>query len=494
MSRKRSQRDRAHRGNGARSAGSRRKPTTSRPRWPLIVGGILVLGVCFVVYLTRSPSFPPVRPTDPGNASPKLLAAIEDFVAQVAARPHSAESHGDLGLLYAENGFQHEAVACFQNAEWLDGENLVWPFHRAMSMREIGERASAAALLKSLADRAGAFAAINYELGVSYTESGDFNQAAVQFERASKRVPNAPEPLVALADVLNRMDRHEKARDISRSALKLDPDYSAAHHQLGLALRGVGDRDGALRELQLGVSAEPRSMSDPLSARAADLGISRSGRIARAVSAFRQGNLAGAETMLKQLFDEYPEDVAVLNNYAAILIESKRYDPALEILNNIVRIDDKTFGPHINLSHCCLKLGRNVDAVVHARNAVSRGGNVSHSHVALGDALLSAEDVNGALRAYERALELSPDNVRLLLVMGGLCRQNGRLDLAIQYFMSAAEKSPDSFAAHANLCTLALDTGAIESAFQAFSRAEAIDPDHPRTAELRQRLQVVQRQ
>lgn len=494
MSKNRKQRHCAQQSVRARSGASRRKGTTRR-RVPSWIGVLVVIsaGVGVVVY-SRTPSFDPVLPADPTKASPRLRAAIDDLVAHVAARSDAAASHGDLGLLYSENGFHQEAITCFEQAEVLDKGNLVWPFRRAMAMQQTGATKEAAALLGELAKRPGAFPAIYFELGVARAGEGDLDGAVLHFEKSAELASNRPEPLVALADIFNRKNRYEKARNLSEQALRLDPEYVVAHYQLGMALRGVGDRDAARRELQLGLGADTRSLPDPLSERSTELGISRNGRIGRAIRLCDQGDLKGAEAILKKLAIEYPDDIAVMNNLAAALIQQKRHEDAMTILKEIVASDDRLFGPFINLSFCSLQIGRNSDAIVYAREAVARGTHVSQCHVALGDALSVARDIDGALNSYSRARELAPDNANILVAMGRLCRQAGRFEESMQYLEDAATRQPNLFAAHVNLCAVALDQGAIETAVRAFSRADALAPDDPQTAALRQRLQMVNRQ
>ncbi|MCB9853508.1 MAG: tetratricopeptide repeat protein [Phycisphaerales bacterium] len=416
------------------------------------------------------------------------------MIANVAAHSGEASAHGDLGLLYSENGFHQEAIACFEHAESLDSGNLVWPFRRAMAMRQIGETGEATALLAELAMRAEAFPAIYFELGVARAGDGDLEGAAVAFEKAAAQSPNRPEPLVALADIFNRQSRFEKARTVSEKALKLDPQYVVAHYQLGLALRGAGDRDAAKRELQLGLGAETRSLPDPLSERSIELGISRIGRLGRAVRLCDRGDLAGSEAILRKLAVDYPDDVAVLNNLAAVLIDSKRHEDAMKILKEVVASDDRLFGPFINMSFCSIQLHQYADAIVYAREAVARGSHVSQCHIALGDALSVAKDIDGALASYQRAHELAPANAQVLVAMGRLCGKVNRFDESIRYLQDAVALQPDLFVAHVNLCAVALQHGAIDTAVRAFARADALGPDDPQTAALRQRLQMVQRQ
>lgn len=494
MSRKQLQRGRAQKGKRARtkSAACAKPP---RSRWPFVTGLAVVVALAGAAnYLLQPPSFGPVVAADSSGFTPRLRTAVDNFVARVEADPSSAAAHGDLGLFYAENGYYREAAVCFEHAEAIDSDNLAWPFHRAMALREAGDTDASTAILTSLANDAGAFAAIFFEYGNALADQGSLDEAYAEFSKAADLATRRPEPLVALADVCNRQSRYEKARDLSRRALDIDPDGTAARYQLGLALRGLGDRDGAKRELQLGLGAKRRALPDPLSGRAAELGISRGSRITRAISLSERGDLPGAERMLRELADEYPKDVAILNNLAAVLIQMKRHDDAMAILNTVVKIDDRPFGPYINLSHCCLQLGRYSDAIDYARSAVSRGTHVSQCYIALGDALLMSQDTDGAIEAYERAHELAPGNVRVLLVLGTLNRKAGRLDQALRYLKDAASMQPDSFVVHANLCTVALDAGDIDIAVRAFAKAEALKHDHPLIDELRKRLQLAQRQ
>ena len=58
-----------------------------------------------------------------------------------------------------------------------------------------------------------------------------------------------------------RRDDLPRAADALRDAIQIDPGHAAPHYLLGAVLARAGDHDGALRELSLGLAADPRLLN-----------------------------------------------------------------------------------------------------------------------------------------------------------------------------------------------------------------------------------------
>jgi tetratricopeptide (TPR) repeat protein len=81
-----------------------------------------------------------------------------------------------------------------------------------------------------------------------------------------------------------------------------------------------------------------------------------------------------------------------------------------------------------------------------------------------GDKLYNHGDVNGAIREYEKALVLDPDNINVLNSLG-VCRANlGQLEQAIESFLRVLTLTPDDFIASFNLGFAYVRLGMVEKA------------------------------
>lgn len=137
-------------------------------------------------------------------------------------------------------------------AGWLlASAGLAWAADVNPAVRDIeqqyrrGETTQALQRLNSaLAARPGD-AALRFLHGVLLAEGGQASQASAVFERLTQEFPDLPEPHNNLAVLQAAGGQLDAARVSLETALQLDPQYRAAHENLGdvyvrLALRAYG--------------------------------------------------------------------------------------------------------------------------------------------------------------------------------------------------------------------------------------------------------------
>jgi tetratricopeptide (TPR) repeat protein len=94
-----------------------------------------------------------------------------------------------------------------------------------------------------------------------------------------------------------------------------------------------------------------------------------------------------------------------------------------------------------------------------------------------GVGLYRGQDVAGAIRRYEAALELVPDHFDALNNLGVALRASGRLDEAIDCLSRAAVAHPTRPEGHFNLGNALTQAGRIEAAAETYLKALALNPE-----------------
>jgi len=84
-----------------------------------------------------------------------------------------------------------------------------------------------------------------------------FDTAAEEFRAAQFAVASVPEAFAALSQFEADLGNIDKALEYNRQALRMEPDYAAMRHSLGLLLVRSGRADEALPELREAVRLEP---------------------------------------------------------------------------------------------------------------------------------------------------------------------------------------------------------------------------------------------
>lgn len=102
-----------------------------------------------------------------------------------------------------------------------------------------------------------------------------------------------------------------------------------------------------------------------------------------------------------------------------------------------------------------------------------------------GNRLLEAGDFDGALAAYDRSLELRPDDPRTLSNRGVALSELGRSDVALAAHDRSLELRPDHADTHYNRGNALGHLGQNEEALAAFDRSLELRPDHPHAHENR---------
>jgi len=95
----------------------------------------------------------------------------------------------------------------------------------------------------------------------------------------------------------------------------------------------------------------------------------------------------------------------------------------------------------------------------------------------LGDCCIEEADLNGALNCFEIALRLEPRSPLILNNIGVVLSSMGELEAACEWFERSAKVGPEYFDAMANLASLHLIRGEIESAEQNALKALRFNPD-----------------
>jgi tetratricopeptide (TPR) repeat protein len=171
--------------------------------------------------------------------------------------------------------------------------------------------------------------------------------------------PNRPDVLNAYSQLLFASNRLERAAEVLRRAIALQPDSIEMHVNLGVALGMLKRHDEAA-------------------------------------------------AVLGQAAARFPNAPLILNNWAKALKDAGQHEQAVEAARRAIALDRTLVHAHINLSHALRELGQHTSATESARNAILLNPRSAAAHVALGAALKAQGNNVEALRSLETALTLAP--------------------------------------------------------------------------------------
>jgi tetratricopeptide (TPR) repeat protein/precorrin-6B methylase 2 len=195
-----------------------------------------------------------------------------------------------------------------------------------------------------------------------------------------------------------------------------------------------------------------------------------------------EGRFADSLALLDDALSRFHDDGKLLLARASTLYGWGRLREALEDFRRAeaTGLTGATLDGRIGWS--CLQLGLSDEAETRMRRVVAAEPDAAEAHFSLGVVLAARAQYAEAIGCYRSALERAPDHKHCLVNLGICLMQSGDLTGAEATFRHAAERHPDNPVVWMNLGTVRhrLDR---DDAFDAFARAEALDPDARQNAD-----------
>jgi tetratricopeptide (TPR) repeat protein len=134
--------------------------------------------------------------------------------------PDSFRAYHNLGKYYHDNGYTQKAVSAYKKA-----------------------------LMSPVVHRKNEMAVTYYNLGKIYSDLGDYTKARYFYERSMNINPEFQPAYNDFAAVLDREGKHQLAHDYLLKALRLNPDSTVAHYNIGLHYLRERQPDKAIQHL-----------------------------------------------------------------------------------------------------------------------------------------------------------------------------------------------------------------------------------------------------
>jgi tetratricopeptide (TPR) repeat protein len=186
---------------------------------------------------------------------PKIVAAVQEYLASLAARPDQWTSHYGLGNYYLACGKAAEAAAAFEAAVELEPEAVPAYVNAAMAYAQLDRKEAAEKALRLALHWQPDSPPAHLNLGMLLAEEERWPEAEAAFRAALKHEPHLAAAAYNLSLLLAR-DRLAEALGWARTAYQDDP-WAKYGYSLALLLRRAGRQAEALSTLRDTVRREP---------------------------------------------------------------------------------------------------------------------------------------------------------------------------------------------------------------------------------------------
>ena len=463
-----------------------------RTRALTLLAAVLALLQAGAAAAADVPPQPELARFEPGVRS-VLEEGLERFEAEVRAPDATTrgQAWGRLGMLYQAHHLQDLAETCYLEAKSLDPDAFRWRYLLGFVYQERGDfEAAEDAYSDALALDPQAVTARLRRAQVR-AEQGRSDAAAADFRQVLERDPNQAAAHAGLGRLALGERRYEAARDHLERALALDPRADRLNYPLAIALRGLGDVDGARGRMAQQGETEV-AVPDPLLAEMSALtrsaqiyleagyAAARAGRDREAVAQFRQavafnpddlaaqlglgqglvlvGDYAGAEAAFDRAVELAPEDAVARYRRGSLYAQTGRDERAVEDLERSLAADGDNVQAGFRLADALMRLGRYDEAARTYGSIAPPPEAAALVGYRQGLAELAAGRCAAAARLFDRALASRPDSGEIIQAVARTdascdgvdpARRARALDLAGQLFTARRD------AAHASTLAMA---------------------------------------
>ena len=267
-----------------------------------------------------------------------------------------------------------------------------------------------------------------------------------------------------------------------RKFLKIHPEATAIHSNLGVALAGLGRYQEAIPEYLVALKQSPK-----LAAARLNLAIAyyKVGRIEDATTQLEKVHLVDPnnhqavlllgdcylrmdreQDVIRVLGPEerkYPEDIAVAYMLGTALIRQKRVEEGQVLVDRILRNGDSAEA-HLMLGTAKMNVSDFAGARDEFAKAIAINPKLPGVHVLYAKSLMLTGDSDLSARQYKAELESDRFNFDANLQLGAAARQEQDYETANRYFQRALETRPGDPGVRYQLALIALEEGKADDA------------------------------
>jgi len=302
--------------------------------------------------------------------------------------------------------------------------------------------------------------------------AGDLEGAVAEYQQFLRMYPDATVIHSNLGAALADLGRFEEAISQYKIALSQSPKLTQARLNLALCYYKMGRIDDAATELEK-VRAE-----DPANRQAALL---------LGDSYMRLGRENDVIRVLEPEEKKYPDDLAIAYLLGTALIRQKRVEEGQVLVDRILRNGD-TAEAHLMLGSAKMGASDFAGARDEFARAVALNPNLPEVHVLYAKALMLTGDSDLSVKEFKAELQVDPYNFDANLQLGAMAKQEQNYEQAKKYFARAEETRPGDPGVRYQLALLAFDDGDLDKARQML---EALVKESPQFLEAHVSLALV---
>jgi tetratricopeptide (TPR) repeat protein len=264
-------------------------------------------------------------------------------------------------------------------------------------------------------------------LGNSYNEIGDTEQAMLALERAAEINPTLAEARMNLGNIYLQKDRIADAIREYEAALGIDPDNAKIHNNLGNAYTKRGRLNDAISQYTRSIELEP-------------------------------------------------DFIEAYKNLANTYCEQKKFEQAASQLRQAIILEPQDPNLYTQLGDVYGRMGDYEKGMSQYKKALEKKGDSAEAHYGLALCYNKLDLFDDEIQEYKRALAIKPDMVAALVSLGNVYFKRQDYDTAIEQYKKAVQITPNDGTIHYNLGAAYSNEEQYEQAAAEYTKAVEVDP------------------
>ncbi len=311
-----------------------------------------------------------------------------------------------------------------------------------------------------------------HNLGLVYARQGDYAGAVAQYQQAIARHTDQQakaSALNSLGDVYVALDQYLDALKAYEQAIEIDPEQAQSWNSIGDVHRLSGDAGSAIKAYRQAVQLEP-DYADPWNSLGDLYGALK--RDDEAIEAYQR------------VIDLEPDEAWPYNNLAFIYARRAEYDKAVTFYKQAVNRHEDDEGKAIswnNLGDAYVALKNDDEAIEAYRWATALDADYAWPHHNLGQVYERRGDDELAIGLYQQAIERheqDEDRAVSWRSLGGIYHRLERYGEATEAYQKVVELDPEDVESWNSLGDVYLAMAQYQEAGQAYRQAIKLDPDY----------------
>ena len=176
--------------------------------------------------------------------------ALERFIAGHAEDSRDPAPYAELGVFYFNEHEYDNAMAQYREALLRDSSNIPVLISMAQILSRTGDLEGARQIYSGILDANPDLAVVHYNLGGIYFMMQKPTNAYREYTRALELDRDSPDTSNALGMVCKQLKRYDQAEAHFKNAIRINPNYAPAYHNLGLVFMEEHNYPNATTYLQ----------------------------------------------------------------------------------------------------------------------------------------------------------------------------------------------------------------------------------------------------